>query len=225
MTVLQIVLTSVISLIILFILTKLMGNKQVSQLNMFDYIIGITIGSIAAELATDLEDPVQPVTAMIVYGLVAVLISWLTTKSNMLRGFFTGKPIILMDRGKLSKQKLKQAKLDVNEFLAMARVAGFFDISQIETAVLEHNGNASFLAKTQYRPANPDDMKLPVQPEELPLNVIVDGCVMEEELRRAGMDAQWLRGQLKDNGYSSEKEVFLGTLAPNGTVHFFKMDA
>ena len=102
MVLLQILISSVVSLVILFILTKIMGNKQISQLSMFDYIIGITIGSIAAELATDLEDPVQPATAMIIYGIVAVLISYISTKSNKARAFFAGKPIILMTNGRLS---------------------------------------------------------------------------------------------------------------------------
>ena len=122
MVLLQILISSVVSLVILFILTKIMGNKQISQLSMFDYIIGITIGSIAAELATDLEDPVQPATAMIIYGIVAVLISYISTKSNKARAFFAGKPIILMTNGRLSKAKMKKARLDVNELLAMARI-------------------------------------------------------------------------------------------------------
>lgn len=224
MELLKILLTSLGSLVVLFILTKLMGNKQISQLSMFDYVIGITIGSIAAELATDLEDPLQPVEAMIIYGLAAVLISYCSTKSNRLRAFFSGQPIILLQNGKLSKKKLKKARLDVNEFLAMARIAGYFDLSQVQTAVFEQNGNVSFLPRANYRPANPDDMKLPVQDEEMLINLIVDGNVMERELRLAGKDEQWLKAQLKENGYKGPDEVFLATVDRNGKATFFPLE-
>ena len=218
MVLLQILISSVVSLVILFILTKIMGNKQISQLSMFDYIIGITIGSIAAELATDLEDPVQPATAMIIYGIVAVLISYISTKSNKARAFFAGKPIILMTNGRLSKAKMKKARLDVNELLAMARIAGFYDLSQIETAIFEQNGNVSFLPKSLYRPATPDDMKLPVKKETLPFNVI------ERELSLAGKDPQWLREQLRQMGYKNPEEVFLASVSQAGKLSCFAME-
>lgn len=224
MEILKILGTSLFSLAVLFALTKLMGNKQVSQLTLFDYIVGITIGSIAAELATDLENPVQPTTAMVVYGLVAVLISLCTNKSNHARAFFAGKPLILMENGKLSKSKLKKARMDVNEFLTMARVAGYFDISQLETAVFEHNGNLSFLPKAEYRPANPGDMKLPVQQEKLLYNIIVDGNLMERELQAAGKEEIWLKKQLEQEGYNGVKEVFLGIVDYQGKVTFFPME-
>lgn len=221
MELLQVLGASLLSLVILFVLTKLMGNKQISQLTMFDYIIGITIGSIAAELATELETPLRPAVAMIVYGLTAVLISLCATKSNRLRAFFAGKPIILMQNGMLSKKKLNKAKLDVNEFLAMARLAGFFDLNQVQTAVFEQNGNVSFLPKAQYRPANPNDMKLPVQQEELLENVIVDGHVMLGELKHCGKDETWLQNQLRSQGYHKPEEIFLATLDKQGTITFF----
>lgn len=221
MELLQVLGTSLLSLVILFVLTKLMGNKQISQLTMFDYITGITIGSIAAELATELENPVRPVEAMILYGVAAIAISFCSSKSNRLRAFFGGKPIILLQNGKLSKSRLKKARLDINEFLTMARLAGFFDLSQVQTAVFEQNGNVSFLPKAQYRPANPNDMKLPVQQEELLQNVIVDGNVMQDELRRCGKDEAWLRGQLKTLGCDRPEEVFLAILDKNGTLTIF----
>lgn len=223
MELLQVLGTSLLSLVILFLLTKIMGNKQISQLTMFDYITGITIGSIAAELATELEKPLRPAAAMIIYGLSAVAISFCSSKSNRLRGFFGGKPIILLQNGVLDKEKMKKARLDINEFLTMARLAGFFDISQIQTAVFEQNGDVSFLPKAQYRPANPGDMKLPVQQEELLWNVIVDGNVMEDELRAAGKDAQWLREQLKRQKLGGPEKVFLAILDQSGKLTCFPM--
>ena len=123
--------TSVASIVALFLLAKLMGNKQISQLSMFDYIVGITIGSIAAEMATDLESPLRSLLAMVVYGLLAFFISVLTSKSLRARRVITGRPILLMSDGKIYRDNLKRARLDLTEFLALCRVSGYFDLSAI----------------------------------------------------------------------------------------------
>lgn len=118
----KIIVLSVVSEIVLFILTKLMGNKEMSQLSMFDYIIGITIGSIAAEMSTALEsDYMQPLVAMIVYAIVAIIISILCNKSLKARRFIYGNSLILLNNGKLYRKNFKTAKLDLNEFLVQCR--------------------------------------------------------------------------------------------------------
>ena len=168
-------LTSVLSLVALFALTKLMGCKQVSQLTLFDYIIGITIGSIAAELATELEEPVQPLTALIIYGLVAFGISELATKSVRARSFINGKPLVLLDAGQIYRKNLRKARLDLNEFLTQCRAAGYFDLSQVQTALMEHNGSVSFLPKEPHRPATPSDMDLRPKQSQVQTPFVMDG--------------------------------------------------
>lgn len=124
MDLLKIVALSFGSLIFLFILTKLMGNKEMSQLSMFDYIIGITIGSIAAEMSTALEsDFMQPVVAMAVYAAVSIIISIFSYKSLKFRRIISGNSLILFDNGQLYRDNLKKAKLDLNEFLMQCRTA------------------------------------------------------------------------------------------------------
>jgi uncharacterized membrane protein YcaP (DUF421 family) len=132
---------SLTSLIVLFILTKLMGNKEMSQLSMFDYIIGITIGSIAAEMSTALEDEFwQPLLAMFIYALVSIIISFISSKSLKFRRIVTGTTLVLLDNGKLYYKNFKKAKLDLDEFLMLCRVNGYFNLSDIQTALLESNG-------------------------------------------------------------------------------------
>lgn len=127
MELLKIVALSFGSLIFLFILTKLMGNKEMSQLSMFDYIIGITIGSIAAEMSTALEsDFMQPVVAMAVYAVVSIIISIFSYKSLKFRRIISGNSLILFDNGQLYRDNLKKAKLDLNEFLMQCRTARIF---------------------------------------------------------------------------------------------------
>lgn len=137
---LSLAVTAVVSYLVLFLLTKLVGNKQISQMTMFDYISGISVGSIAAEMATEPESPLRPLTGMVVYGLLAWGIALWTNKSLAARRAFTGKPLILYDGGKLYREHLKRAKLDLSEFLTLCRAGGWFDLSQLETVVFEHNG-------------------------------------------------------------------------------------
>ncbi|MEG1427291.1 MAG: DUF421 domain-containing protein, partial [Oscillospiraceae bacterium] len=191
-------------------------NKQISQLNTFDYITGITIGSIAAEMATDLEDHLlESILAMVVYTFIAVCISFATNKSMWARKLFAGKPIVLLENNKLYKNRLEKAKLDINEFLGMCRLAGFFDLSQVETAVFEHNGAVSFLPKSNYRAVNPDDLKIPTPKDDVFVNVIIDGKIIEENLKSMGKDGEWLKKEMALSGYHSEKEIFLLSIDRN----------
>ena len=129
----KVILTSLLSIVTLFILTKLMGNRQMSQLSMFDYINGITIGSIAAELATDLEgDFWQPVVAMAVYAVVTVCITFITTKSIGARRLLTGRSVILFENGKFRTKDMLRAQVDTSEFMTQCRISGCFSLSGAE---------------------------------------------------------------------------------------------
>ena len=210
MEILTIVLTSISSVITLFLLTKLMGNKQVSQLSMFDYIIGISIGSIAAEFATELENHEHSLVAMLVYGFSAYLVSIVTGKSTRLRKIIIGRPLILFDKGNLYRKNLKKARIDLSDFLTHCRNQGFFDLSQIRTAVFEYNGSVSILPVEGNRPLEPQDMSLTPVQQEIFVNVILDGNINEENLRKAGKDMKWLDKQLKMQGFQNAREIYLG---------------
>ena len=119
----------VVSAAVLFILTKIMGNKQISQLNLFDYIVGITIGSIAAETAINLdEDFLYSLEAMIIYGVLALIITVLSAKKPTARKILVGYPVILFDNGVFYRENLKRAKVDICDFLTLARRQGYFDL-------------------------------------------------------------------------------------------------
>lgn len=212
MEVLYIIALSLGSIVAIFILTKLMGYRQMSQMSMFDYIIGITIGSIAAEMATSLESSfVQPLTAMIVYALTSIFLSWLASKSIKARRLIDGSPLVLLNNGELYRDNLKKAKLNVTEFLEQCRVNGYFDVSKLETVILEGNGKLSFLSKAQDRPVTPSDMQLAPQQDYMVANVILDGKVMRENLKHTGNDEKWLQNQIKGQGAKRIEDVLLAT--------------
>ncbi len=209
---LHVLLSSLGSIIALFILTKIMGNRQMSQLSMFDYINGITIGSIAAEMATSLEDDfIKPLIAMIVYALASVLFSFATNKSIKLRRILTGETLVLFNEGKIYKSNLKKAKLDLTEFLTQCRNSGYFNLSDIQTAILEPNGKISFLPLAVKRPVTPSDMNLFPLQEKPVVNVILDGKVLQDNLKFTGNNIQWLKKQLEIQKISKIKDVFLAT--------------
>jgi uncharacterized membrane protein YcaP (DUF421 family) len=197
---------------LLFIITKFMGNKQISQLTLFDYINGITIGSIAAEMAVsdEVKDLWQPAIGIVLYGGVGILFSYLTMKSIKCRKIITGMPLTLIENGKINPDNLKTAKLDLGDLLTFARKAGYFDITKIDYAIFEYNGTVSFLAKAEENPITPKDLGVEMVQTKPPVNIIMDGEVMEEELKHIGKDMKWLSKRLHESGYSSPDKVFLG---------------
>lgn len=205
-------LRSIFSILALFFLTKLMGRKQISQLNLYDYVVGITIGSVAAEVSTSLESNFWAgILVMSVYTAVSVFISFITEKSMFMRRFIIGVPIIIMERGKIIESSLKKAKFDVNDLLQEARVSGYYDLSQIEYAIMESNGKISFLPKSKYMPVTVSDMKIKVAKNGLVSNLVIDGNIMQKHLKRINKDEEWLLTRLNNMGYKDLSNILLVT--------------
>ena len=224
MEIIKVLLTSLLSVGALFAVAKIMGHKQMSQLDFFDYISGITIGSIAAELATELEEPLKPLIAIAVYGAAAVLLSKITSLFPKSRKYINGTPTILMNNGKLYRENLKKAKLDLSEFMVMCRQQGYFNLSDIQTAVFEFNGKLSILPVSKKRPTNPEDLNLSPAPEFIHTEVIMDGRILNENLKRMGLDDKWLQKQLNAQGYKKTEEVFLALCDENNQLTVFAME-
>ena len=204
---------SSLSIFVLFILTKLMGNREMTQLSMFDYAVSITIGSIAAEMATALEtDFMQPLIAMVVYAIITIIISYIANKSLVARRIINGNSVILFNNGKLYRENLKKAKLDLSEFLTQCRNQGYFNIADVETIVLESNGRLSMLPKASKRPATPEDLGISVESEKIISTIILDGEVLKDNLEHIGKNEEWLFKEMKKQGYPNEHSIFLATV-------------
>ena len=213
----QVVLTSLLSLAAMFIFTRAGGKRQIAQMSPFDYLNAVTVGSIGAELATNLEQWWRPFSALVVYGLVTWFVHYTACKSNAMRSLWSGRSLILMDDGVILKSSLQRAAIDVNEFLGQARVAGYFDPNEIETAILETNGQISFLPKSCNRPLTPDDMQL--HPDAARKSRVI-WCAPD---RLAAWKGWILDGKLPENGKDDcenpvDKTIALGNqLGVNGT--------
>lgn len=201
---------SIVTLIALFLLVKLMGKKQISQLNLYDYMIGISIGSIAADISLDINKPlIDGIISIIIYGLSATFISYITTKSIVLRRLFTGVPTILIEKGNLIESGLKKVKFDINDLLEEARTSGYYHLDEIEYAIMEASGKVSFLPKKEYQPVTNKNMKIKTQEDGLSANLIIDGNLMVNNLKALGKDEKWLKEILKVKGYDSYQNILL----------------
>ena len=209
MDIIKVILTSFLSVAALFVITKIMGHKQVAQLDFFDYVSGITIGSIGAELATEVEKPYRPLIALAIYGITSLVLNLIAHKLPKTRKYINGTPTILLSGGRLYRNNLKKAKLDLSEFMLLCREQGYFDLEEIQTAIFEHNGKLSILPKAASRPATPNDLKITAKATHVGIEVVMDGRIMGENLSRLGKDESWLLKELKAKGFVDVKELFL----------------
>ena len=196
-------------LALLFLIAKMIGKKQISQLNLFDYIIGITIGSIG-------------ILAIFLYGLASYIISIVTLRSISLRRIFNGVPTVLVEKGKIIQSGFDKSKIDINEFLSQARINGYFDLNEIDYAIMEINGSISFLPNEKDKPVNKKDMKIKCKNKGLTANIIIDGKYMENNMKAIGKNKEWLDHELDIQGIKNYREVLLATCDDNYQVHIYK---
>lgn len=213
---------AIFSLVTLFVVTNIIGRKQVSELSLFDYVISISIGNFAAEMTMNLDSQVlNGFVAMVIFGLIATFVSILTMKSIIARRFFIGSPTIIIQDGKFIYKNLKRTKFDINDFLQTCRISGYFDVSNIKYALMEANGKISFLPKEDYAPVINKDMKLKTSKQGLCANLVIDGKVLYNNLKLVNKDISWLLNILKVRGYENLDDILLVTIDINSNVTIF----
>jgi len=220
---LDVIVRSVLFLVILFIITKILGKKQISQLTMFEYVTGITIGNIGAEVVTGLEQKVHlGVIALVTTAAIPFAVSFLAIKSKKARDLIDGKGTVLIKDGKILEDNLKTERVTIDELLEMLRKKDVFQVSEVEFAVLEAAGVLNVLLKKEYRPLTPKDLNMKVAPEKEPQTVIMDGKILDEPLATIGYSRGWLHTELEKLGVTIEN-VFLGQVNSYGelTVDLF----
>lgn len=224
MELLDVILRCLVSLVTLFLVAKMLGKKQISQLSVFDYVIGISIGNFAAEMSINLESEyLHGVVAVIVFGLVAYLVSILSLKSLRMRRFFMGDPTMLIQDGKIVYKGLKKARFDVNDLLEECRIKGYFDIREIDYALMEANGDISFMLKPEYQAPQLKDLNVKKQKNGLCANLIIDGEIIHRSLKEMNKDIKWLQHELNVKGIKKEN-VLLATLDLNENFEVYEKD-
>lgn len=215
----------IIAFFSLLIFAKLLGKEQISQLTFFDYIVGITIGSIAAELTVDLSSRAWPHwIGLLTWAALAYLMQVITLKWRYLAKYIEGEPTIVIMNGKIMDDVLRKMKFRISDILELLRNQGIFDLNEVDFAILEPNGSLSVLKKPEYLPLTPKDMKISVKPTGISTELVYDGVIIEENLRQMNKDKKWLMGQLKKQGIKNISEVFLVTLNDAGSLYVDKYD-
>jgi uncharacterized membrane protein YcaP (DUF421 family) len=216
---LDIVIRSIVSIVILFLLTKLMGKRQISQLTFFDYVISISIGSIAASFAIDREvDYAHGIAGLAIYSLFALLLTFISYKCVKARQFLAGMPIILIEHGRVIDANLKKSKLNINDLLEECRMKNAFNISDVEYGIMETSGKVSILLKAEKQPLTPEDMKIPVEYNGILANLIIDGKIMHKHLTLVSRTTDWLKEELLSQGIVEIKDVLLASLDSKGNL-------
>lgn len=209
---------SIIFLLLLFLTTKLLGKKQISELSFFEYVAGITIGSIAGEVVTGLENnQAHGALAILVFGVVTFLADYLSLKSKKFRDVVEGRGSVIIKDGKILEDNLKKEKYTTDELSALLRQKNIFKVADVEFAVLEPRGNLSALLKKENLPLTPKDLQMKVANEKEPQTVIMDGKIILEALRSAEKNPGWLQTELEKMGITLDN-VFLGQIDSYGEL-------
>lgn len=223
--VLVVIIRSFVSFFLLLLLVKLIGKQQVTQLTYFDYIVGITIGSIASTLSVQVnENSWSTIAGMAVWAALAVSLALIGLKSPWLRKIIEGVPEALIQNGKIRHDVLKRNKLSMEELMSMLRAKDVFNVDDVEFAVFEPNGKLSVLLKSQKKPLTPQDANVRTQYIGMPTNIIVDGVLDTKALRSINLTKAWLDFQLRKLNIEREEDIFLAQLDTQGNLYIDMKD-
>ncbi|MFD0767539.1 DUF421 domain-containing protein [Bacillus sp. CGMCC 1.60114] len=205
-------------LVILFAITKWLGKRQIAQLSFFEYIAGMTIGDIAAEVSTGLEQNfVHGISSMMVFAIIPFFAGLISLKNKMVRDFVEGKSTIFIKDGKVLEDNLKKEKYTSDEILELLRKKDVFNINDVEYAVLEPSGELNVLLKKDRQPLTPKDIGLKVPNEKETQTVIMDGNILDEPLSASGHNRAWLYAELEKIGVALDN-VFIGQIDSYGQL-------
>ncbi|TCZ77258.1 DUF421 domain-containing protein [Paenibacillus albiflavus] len=203
----------------MFIFTRILGKRQISQLTFFEYITGITIGDLAGFISTDIEaNYLHGLSALMMWFIIPFTIEWWMMKQRRMRIVFEGKDRVLIQDGKILEDNLKKERITGDELLEQLRMKDVFDLTEVEYAVLETSGALSVLLKPEFRPLTPLHMQMKVPGERQPIEVIMDGEVLNEGLRLAGFTREWLFTELDKLGVT-QANVFLAQVDAFGQLY------
>ena len=211
---------SLIGFFTLLIFARLLGKQQISQLTFFDYVLGITIGSIAATLSVDLSSRAWPHwVGLLTWTLTVFILQWATQRYLFLDRYFNGVPSVVIADGKIMEGAMKKVRYTITDLLEQLRDKEIFDLTQVAYGVLETNGQLSVLLKPEFLPVTRSDLNLQNSEAGISNELIFDGIVMNQNLKKANLDREWLDQTLKQQGLASPSQVFLMTIDDAGTLY------
>ena len=217
---LQLILETITTFFVLLLMTRLLEKKQLTHLTFFNYITGITIGSLAANMVIiSSRNFFKELTTLIVWCLLSMIIAYIGLKSGKARVVLDGQPTILVKKGEIDKKSLSKTRLNIDDLTMMLRQKDVFSIAEVDYAILEPNGTLSVLKKPQYQNVLKQDVKINIiTPTYIPSEIIVDGKIIEKNLKELGLSNDWLAKQLELVGVYSVQEVLYAEIQSDGEL-------
>lgn len=212
---------TVILYVIVFVVMRIMGKRQIGQLQPYELAVAIMISALAAIPMEDISIPlVNSIVPILILLSFQVMVSVLSVKYGPVRALLCGKPSIVVENGRINETELGNLRVNINDLLEQLRLAGYPNLADVEFAIMETNGQLSVIPKSQKRPLNPGDINIPTDYEGLCYSLIVDGQVDFQNLKSVGLNENWLKTELNKFGINNFKDVFLASLDTNGKLFF-----
>lgn len=206
---------------IVVISMRLMGKKQIGELEPFELAIAIMVSELASLPMQDTRIPIMHgIIPIITLLTLQTLVSLLGLKSEKLRTFFNGKPSLLIQEGKLNIKELKEERFNLNDLMEELRLQGYYNLSDVQYAILETSGQLSVIPRTELSNATKADLNIKCQQDILPVTLILDGSINYSNLKIINKDIHWLKQQLKKSNISSHKNVFIALLDAKGKFYY-----
>jgi uncharacterized membrane protein YcaP (DUF421 family) len=204
---------------IVVLVLRMLGKRQIAQLQPFELVVIIMISELAAVPSGDIGIPlISGIIPILILLISGITLQYLTLKSEKARSIICGKPTILIDKGKILETEIKRIRYNISDLLEQLRIKNIPNISDVEYAILETNGEMSVIPKSQKRPAIPEDFQIAPKYEGLPLTLIMDGLVQAENMKKANVDLQWLQREMKKQQLTSFDQVLLASLDSAGAL-------
>lgn len=220
----DVIFRSGVSAILLFLLARLMGKKQIAQLTFFDYVFGISIGSIAGNISIEKNIPViQGILSLIVWAVFPVAFSFISLKSFTIRKMLEGSPVILIQNGNIIEKNLFKSQLTINDLLEELRLKEVFNIAEVEFAIFETSGKLSVLVKPQFKPISVSEMNIVPKYKGLCANLIIDGKIMSKNLEISGKNEKWINTKLLEDKINL-KNILLASLDIDDNLTYYLRD-
>ncbi len=221
-----VILRTLILFVLVVVVMRLMGKRQIGQLQPYELAVLIMVSALAAipmeDIGIPLINSIIPIALLLSFQ---VLVSFSAQKSERVRAMLCGRPSVVIMNGKIMEAELKNLRVNINDLLEQLRIAGYSNIAEVEFAIMETNGELSVVSKSQYRPVKPKDIGISTSYEGLPYPLVIDGNVNYENLSKVKLDELWLKEELAKFGMTSFQEVLFASLDTEGNLYYQRKDA
>lgn len=223
---LNIIIRSIVTYLVLVIFTRAMGRKQISQLTYFDYVVGITIGSIAAEVDVNKTVKVfDGIISLLIWSVITILISEITLRNIKLRLLIDSEPLLIIDKGRVIYKNMKKARYNIGDLLMQLRDKDIFNITDVEIAILEPDGKLSVLKKSEKSTVTVGDLNIKLPKIGMMVDLILDGNILLPHLRLIQKDETWVLTQLKARNINNINEVIFAGIQADEQIYIVTRDS